>query len=462
MKDSLLFLGIIILLVVMLLLPFGYEAVDSVTKALFEGQSYAKTLIFLIWFIFLFAVLLLKERGIAKPIKFKHSLIALIALLAILWLFQLFLNVTFMYDNNMPADTTAAILVSEDNTIQWSATQLSHIHITKGALYPIIGLIPFKGFDSGYPMSNILPFPHSIIFLLLAIGLLVLIVNEFLQIENKVEQLLFAIFSYGALVSVFDGGPFSIIGKITIALLVALFLLRRGEIKSYQFFLVPFFILAGILYFASFHFKSYIFAFGAYEIFLIGTILSAILIFKARKIEKPVWAAIMLILLYYAFGYLAEFGFGADLSEAEETTLFIYGLPQGTTEESLTSAFGDSVEVVDWEIYNYVSFARIKPKIFMKSEVLEKKLREALKPGSYLFILKGFDRHRAVIRSENDVQHLLSLNSNYISLKKELVAGKEELVVEGLFPHPYLSLFVLNNLYFEKGIEKPIVFSKTA
>ncbi len=458
MKEKILFLSTLLFSLIVLFVPGAFDLFSVITKVLFEGSSYAKTALFLIWLVLLFGLAVLRSKGIIKPLLFKNSLLILIIVLGLCWFAQLQLNLLLFSEAEMPSSAIATVLVKEGEIIQWESTQLTHIHITKGALYNLIWWFPLKNFDSGYPMHNLLPFPYAIMFLLLAFVLGLLLINEFLKNEEPGPMILLAVASFGALVSIFDGGIFSIIGRITIGLLVAFILYKNQSIKSYQFFLAPFAVVATTLYLGSFLFEEYPFIYGAREILVIGIIASALLIIRERKILKPVWIIVTLYLIYSITGELALICLGAEMYKGANNKILIYGLPKNVTETNLNDILAEYGEVKDIELYNYLAFATIKPNRYFRSNELQKKLIKQLKPMSYLYVVKGWDIHRAIIKSNYDLNHLTSIDSDYISFRKEYAEGKEQLVGESLFPVHFMTLFVSNNLFFEKNIEVPVVF----
>lgn len=444
-----------------LFLPGASAVADGFSKFMFEGTASGRVFLFLGWAAFLFLLAAVAEASGTRVPKMGKATIAIPALLLACWFLQFYFQAQAAGRAGFPYEATVAAMGAGNGALGWEASQLVHMHITKGILYPALALMPFSGFDTGAQMHGLLQFDMSMVFLALVAAFFAFILAEFLNTkEGLAGRMLLAVFSFCALVSVFDGGPFTIIGRLALALLVAYALLRKGKTNGWNFFLMPYFAVAGFLYLCSFLLRSYAFMFASYEIFSIGLLLSLTLVFTAgKKRAKVFWLGVFIAIAFLSWQQIAGFGLGAEFYANEPAKIMVYGLPEGADGQNLASVLGSFGNAENVEVHNYIAFATITPASEVRAAEIEQKLVAELKPKSYLHVVKSWQRNEGVMRSDESLEGLLSLQSSYISFSRETVNGKEEIVAEGYFPHPYLSLFALNYLHFSQGVEKPVVFS---
>ncbi|MFH1224354.1 MAG: hypothetical protein V1676_00960 [Candidatus Diapherotrites archaeon] len=432
---------------------------EGVSKFFFEGTAEGRVLLFLAWAVLLFCAAFALGRMRLRVKMPKHTATAIALLLVLCWFMQVQFQGWLVGAEGLPPDATAAVLGSDRGTLGWEATQLMHIHITKGLLYPALSLLPSGGFDTGAQMYGLLPFWFGIAFLAAALLLFIFLMLEFLSAECGTQgRLLFSVFSFCALVSIFDGGPFTIVGRIALALMVAYFLFARKGVSDYRLFVMPYFAVGGALYIGSFFLRSSSFLFGSYEFLGIGMLLSPLLALNARNIFGRVfWACVFVLLVLWSLNHFMQFGLGSEFYAGEEARVLIYGVPEGAAEQQLLAALSSFGSVANAEMHGYVAFASLIPTHDFRASELERKLRAELNPRSYMHVLKSWQRGEGVL-SGDGVETLADVKSEYVSFRKETVNGATAVVASGYFPHPYLSLYALSVMH-SQGVSKPVVFS---
>ncbi|MBU0661870.1 hypothetical protein KJ891_00240 [Candidatus Micrarchaeota archaeon] len=441
-------------------LPEAGAFADGISRFLFEGTAYGRFLLFLGWIFLLFGLSLLVRRFDINVPKIKHAIPIALALLLICWGLQVHFQSEATATADFPFDATVAVFSAGNGNAGWEASQLQHIHITKGLLYPVLSLLPMGGFDTGEQMHALAPAEIGMVFLVLAAVMALLMFIAFLDTPNFPKKFLLAFFSFCALVSVFDGGPFTIVGRIAFALGIA-YLAYPSGLKGWQFFAAPFLALAGLLYTCSFFMQSSAFMFAAYEALAIALLLSLALVFRSERVPaKAIWLGVFAVVLLYSHSYFLDFGYGAVLPAGEPAKIMVYGLPESADATQLSAVFAQFGAVENLEHYNYLAFATLTPAKALRTHELEQKLNAQLKPDSYLHVVKSWQGNSGVLRSEQNLEPLLSINSAYVQFRREEFEGEQEIVAEGMFPHPYLSLFALNHLHYVEGIDAPVVFSR--
>lgn len=458
------------LLIFLALLPFTSDLLQALMRSFFEGTSYGKTLAFIFWAAFFFALNFLKEKKSLKPLSFKNSELILAGLVVFLWVLQILWHLSILSQAGLPglpAETIASAVIETPRGLEWQASQLVHVHASKAALTPLLEMLPFKAVDTGLPLLHLTPFPGlNFAFLFLAIILLALIVNEFFSLKSSRQELLFVFISFALMVSIFDGGPFSVVGKISLGLLTAFILLKRKEKSELKIFFLPFMVIAGFAYLWSFFLESYAFIFSSYEILLLALMLALILAWRSRNQLKLGWPLksaffifLALLCLYFFQPKLADFVWGETIHAGQENKIMVYGLPQGISlqqVEKLAENFGQVEKV---ELHGYMAFLSLKPSKNTGLKLLEEKFKSELKPESYLFAVKGVEEHQAEIFSSSDLSPLLIVESDFISFKEIEVNGVKRFTGESFFLHPYINLFAGSYLLQESEAEKEIVFS---
>jgi len=452
--------GAAALFLITLFLPEAGAFADGISRFLFEGTAYGRFLLFLGWVFLLFGLSLLVRRLDINVPRIKHAIPIALALLLFCWGLQVYFQSESAATVEFPFDATVASFSAGDGKAGWEASQLQHIHLTKGLLYPVLSLIPLGGFDTGEQMSGLVPAELGLVFLALAAVMALLMLFAFLDSSKFPKKALLALFSFCALVSVFDGGAFTIVGRLAFALGIA-YILYPSDLKGWQFFAAPFLAVAGLLYASSFFLRSSSFLFAAYEVLAIALILALLLVFRSEKVPaKAVWLGVFAIVIVFSHSFFLDFGYGALLPAGEQAKLMVYGLPESADEAQISAAFAGFGAVQNLERHNYVAFATLTPAQDLRTHELEQTLNAQLKPDSYLHVVKSWQGNSGVLRSEQDLEPLLGINSTYVRFYREEFEGKQEIVAEGMFPHPYLSLFALNELHYGQGIEKPVVYSR--
>jgi hypothetical protein len=459
---------VFVLLIIASFLPVTSDGVHVFVKSFYEGTSFGKTLAFIIWVGFFFALNFLKEKKQFFGILFNHSSLIIAGLVLVLWVFGIAMHLSILQEQSLPADAIVSSVIKTSRGIEWEASQLVHVHASKAALTPLLELLPISGFDTGMPMLKLLPSPElATVFLLLAFLLLGLMANEFLSLDSTFKEFFFIIMSFAIMVSIFDGGPFSVVGKIAMGMLTAYVLIKRGMQRNYVVFLLPFMVISTFAYFSAFFLESYIFIFSSYEILLLGIILSLTLAWKdiasksfSLPVKSIVFVAMAILFAYFMIPKFLDFSYGEAIHAGMENKVMVYGLPEGTGPESIESITTEFGEIISAETHGYVGFFSIIPNKDMPLREIEQKLVEKLKPKSYLFAVKGVEEHTAEIYSSNEAEKLESVQSEFIYFEKTIVNGEEKLFGKSFFLHPYINLFAGSYLLQTGEENQKFVFSK--
>lgn len=378
-----------LLLLGMLLSPSILDFMSSVIRLFTEGNTFGKHFVFLGFFIFIGAFKL--AIGQSEPsfvAKFNKGQLqkALFMLIALGFAFNIIANLLIFQEYGAPLNGYVAHVTKCGKVSCWEATYLQHSHSLKPAINFLdqsFNLNLGPNIDTGKPMSEITP--HSGIISIIAIAILasIFILSLALAIkENKYPNLfLLQLSSIASIISVLDGGLFTVAG-INAAILLALYAgYGKKASREWKFYLA---IAAYVLFigeiiprllgtnlsFLSFFAPS-------------GVMVSFFIIYNSsrRGFPRMLKLAAFLLLIFSAWHLLSLFNYvyyGESVGPSGKAV--IYGFPDSPKSDAALAAFGTPKLA---RFYRYGWYAAAVPSKNVAVSSLVNALRPSVAPKGY-------------------------------------------------------------------------------
>ena len=434
--------------------------IKPLVKILYEGTSLGKSYAFLGWLVLFFGALAVKERVNFSPqgkdysskflrLAFAGYLVA--ALLQVL----LFIS----YSGSLPTPfSTIATMSSSGNEGSWEASYFGHLHSSKFSLF-FLNFQPFKfvAADDGMPFFQIMPFalPLAIIIWIL---IFFLVKNSLLEALSSpkiisLKNFIWAIASWGVIVTVIDGGPFTPAGQFAILLLLFYSAFFKKQLSNN---LSPAFFLSLLIFSAAF---NYFFgkAMPIYGLALASAFCLLILFLASKKKELKLF----FLLLFAAFALIfyaqaSPFFFEKSIEEGKEATLFIYGIPLDSNPESLESALLEKFQNPKIYSYGYIAIVEGVPSENFTLSSFSSFIKERMNAKGYLetVLIEGKGINLEISSAKNQ-GILKECNSSYLSFEQG--KGKAQ-STKSILPQNYAALYALNCLLMNNG-KNPVVIA---
>ncbi len=373
----------------MILSPTLMEFLSSLIRLLTEGNTFGKHFVFLGFFIF---VGLLKLGLGNKDIPFISMLsinrvkTALFALIAIGFAFNIIANLLIFQEYGAPINGYVAHVANCGISTCWEATYIQHSH----SLKPAINFIDQKlhlnlgsMVDTGRPMSEIEPNVDAVSIIALAILALIFTISIILAIkeENYANLLILQLASIVSIISVLDGGLFTVAGINAIVLLALYW--GNGEKtdmdwKFYAFLLAYVYFIGAIvpkLVGTNLVFLSY-FA-------LAGILISIFILYKSNlpKFPKFLAYASIFLLIFSAWHLHSLFNYVYNGENAGPSgKAIIYGFPDDLATDNALSNF-NAPKLSSF--YRYGWYAAVVPSKELAVNGLVKSLKPSVSPKGY-------------------------------------------------------------------------------
>lgn len=446
-----------IFLVSILYPPLAYF-IKPLVKILYEGTSLGKSYAFLGWLVLFFGALAVKEKINFSPqgrdyfSKFLRLAFAgyLIAILLHVLLF-------ISYSGSFPGPfSTIATMSSSGNEGAWEASYFGHLHSSKLSLF-FLNYLPFKfvAADDGMPFFQVTPFamPLAIIILLL---IFFLIKNSLLEALSSpkifsLKNFMWAIASWGIIVTVIDGGPFTVAGQFSILLLLFYSAFFRKSLSS-TFFLASFCLLFIFSLAFNYFFAKILPIYGL----ALASALCLLILFLTTQKKAPKICFLLLFAAFILIFYIQAsfFFFEKTAEEGTDTTLFIYGLPLDSNSESLKSALLEKFSTARIYSYGYIAIVEGAPSENFTLSSFSSFIKGKMDARGYLETVKVWGKESTFeISSPKNSGLLKECNSPYLSF--EQAEGNAE-SAKSILPQNYAALYALNCLLMGNG-KNPVV-----
>ncbi|MFH1751092.1 MAG: hypothetical protein ABH863_05410 [Candidatus Micrarchaeota archaeon] len=352
-----------------------------------EGNTFGKHFVFLL---FLFIILLARQafannKVIVKRLTSKRR--ALVSLFSILilggFIYSLGLQLAFQQQYGLGNDDYAAHVIDCGKATCWEATYLQHTHIPKTAIYSLekfVGVDLGSLIDDGRPMYGITPFADAfapITLLLLALIAILALLLGILE-KNRFMLILLFLASITSLISILDGGIFTVSGVTAIATLF-LYLSRDFNHRFLRRHAPAIAALIAVFL-------------GQFGFWLLGTglyfrdwfvppllVISSFMLFgrppKHRLLAGALFALSIFLILQAAISDYS--GYRVLPGEA----LLAYGLPMDVSGNEILLAFPMQFS----QATKYGWYGRLEPLKETTTRNFEAKFREKFSPKGYMF-----------------------------------------------------------------------------
>ncbi len=419
---------------------------NLIAKQFVEGTSSGKTLFLLLYTAFFSAItVILSENKNAQKKLQKYGLFAfkvvIISGLAAIFL-SLFMQLFIQYSIGAEQGSYIAAIATNDGVTNWEMSYLEHNHITKSAIFLLLSTIfvDFKNFDTGYPFYVNIPgiFFWDIMLLALVFVFFTssfVFINLKLQTISLFDYILWILISAISITVFFDGGLFSHPFRIAVGLLT-LFIVRNFEFTNLQKLndtylkvLAPFSSTA-IVCFISF------FITGAEPITaffvsapIIGLFTGYSFVFDKKTNNtdiKPLnFMKILAVVILLCSVFSLTYGLynASNGLEVKNTWLFIYGFPEGTTEQALMQTL-EPFSVKEIKLDGWLASIHVQSTEPVKLKEIEQALETKFKPQGYLDVM---EREKMYGKLNYSVFSINPNQENFILLKKNsIIENKNE------------------------------------
>ncbi len=429
-------------------------------ELLFEGTSFGKTYMFLFWMTAFFGALAIKEReklvfqdrsyfkGFLKLAVIGFS-IAVIGHNAIFFLFQGVVPSAF---------SVLATMTSNEGVGYWEATTFGHLHFSKISLF-LFDFLPFNfATDNGMPFFQVTP--NALLISLFILFLLALLLRSALleglaNYTNRItpKNILWAFSSFGVMVTVIDGGPFTVAAQFSFVLLAYYIAAYKKKVNSLQLL----FSLAALLLFL-FVISSY----AAQNVLIYGPALAGlvvsfftIMLFNLPSKQKISFGVIGIAFLLISHTQITSMLFSSHLEENREVSLFVYGLPLQDNEELLKTYLPEKFLSVKVYTHGYIAVIKGIPFSSYSTAHLSSFLKKKLNARGYLNVVKMKDSYSEYeLYSETGIKMLDECSSEFVSFEPRPDLGMAK--VKSMLPMHYTALYALNCLQ-ANGIQNPVL-----
>jgi len=470
MKTTYLWIFILILAIISLL-SLLFEPLllllHGISRTVFEGMSFGKTLLMVSWFVCLSLIsLFFLYSGLYKKLeKFKKISLKLFFFFVILG-FALGMVQYYFITLEFNSQGPFATILQEGNYSNWEASKWSHTHFPKATLYWASQFLPFslKKYDDGKPWYNVLPNADEWAILYSAVIVFVLIFG-LIHLASRIKEmdfldyLLFSSAFLGFFIGIIDGGAGAIVATIALwAFLVYFVRNYAGKENQHSKFWL-FFPLIAISLLAYF---DTLFGFAlspTLHVFSFVLFFSLLYYFwKEKGIKKSKFNYLAFALLIYSGfvlgSYYLDYSFGMNVEEKgafdfsspemSGAGLYLYGLPLNLSEKELATEIKKFGEIIELKKVNWVAYARIKPYKTFRTGELERALINKYNPTTYL-----------IVESEKPFFQTSAFEIRWLT--------KEQINPEEFIPEKFLDLEVTGMKHNEKKNSTFVVIkSKTS
>ncbi len=429
-------------------------------ELLFEGTSFGKTYMFLFWMTAFFGVLAIKEREklvFTDRSYFKGFLkIALIGFsVAVLGHIVLF----FIFQGILPGVFSIfATMTSQEGVGYWEATTFGHLHFNKISLF-LFDYLPFNfATDNGIPFFQVTP--NAILISLFILFILVLLLRSALleglaNYVNRItpKNILWAFASFGIIVTVIDGGPFTVAAQFSFILMAYYIGVYKKKADSLQLLLS---LVALLL------FLTVLTSFVSQEILIYGPSLAGLtaavltlMLFKLPQKQKIYFAALGIAFLIICHTQITAMLFSSHIDKHEEVTLFVYGLPLNENSSALETYLPEKFLSVKLYTHGYIAIIKGIPSSSFNTAYLGSFLKDKFNAKGYLNVVRMNDTYSEyTIHSVREIQKLDECSSEFVEFESR--AGLGIAKVRSRLPMHYTALYALNCL-LANGIQNPVL-----
>ncbi|MBR9707009.1 MAG: hypothetical protein GOV15_01100 [Candidatus Diapherotrites archaeon] len=439
----------------------------------FEGFSFGKILIFLIWEIVFFLALVLKAQFFPRFESKAFQPLVLVLFSGFLLGFMLQAN--FFADFEASNNSYVGVLTTQDGVRAWEATYLKHTHLPKVSFgFVQSSLNSFiNTADSGFPMFQALPNSSvwAVIFLLLiTFGLILALFEGMSTYTNKLKfsHFLFSIGFFGSLATMLDGGIFTQGAIVSIALLVLYGVLEYFPSSNGKFFALLFLPLGVTVALQSFFsslsfglFSSYLYFTSEENIVLIASILAVISSLNL-KIKRDFFTGLVLIGIAYLLFQpvqldVKDVALGSASFPGETSSFFLYGLPDSAYNSDVLKVLEKYGTVTSFERSAWTALVEVKANQLYTNHDLENSLREELNPETYLYAVRLWQDQEVTVIDPNSDGLLLTFDSKIVSVldKGTDKLGRDKIVIRTRLNPTWTNLFVMDYLSI-RGRSYPI------
>ena len=397
-------------ILILLLITFNSTALQffhGITQAFYGGNAATKTfLVFLALAASSILSLVVIKTGKMPDKKNARKFFLAMILIAVLGL-AIGLAQQAFFASELNANYPIATINAE--MTNWEATTLYHNHSTKGAIYYLTQILGLNSsaFDTGQPLYNLQQNPETWAIALLIIIVLVTVfgllhINTMLDKIGFVDFLVFNLGLVGMISVMLDGGAGATVMLPTLLFLSIYFSSNflKTDNKTLKD-LSPLMFTAFLPFVVGPVYNIYSLS-DNFATPLIAAVGLGYFIWAQGKesLQKPLnWAVILLFLFFLPsfFAVISSFGFGAttlNLSseftknpvDGEGDGFFIYGLPREATKEKIDAIVSEYGEIKESHKMEWLGYYRIIPLRQFRSGELEERLRQELRPETYLYV----------------------------------------------------------------------------